>query len=93
MITPPELRARIRSGREAVRGQAGKVEMGSGYAVTVGCDENDEAIVDVKAYRVVDLAKHRELATSFPNVKIRNLAQNSSVAVVKKAKRKRGQEA
>lgn len=67
-----------------------KVEIGSGYAVALGYDENDEAIVDVKTYGVVDLAKLRkELETLFPHARIRHSAQKSSVAVVKKAKRKR----
>lgn len=67
-----------------------KVEIGSGYAVAVGHDENDEAILDVKTYGIVDMARiHSELETLFPNTKIRHLAEKSSVAVVKKTKRKR----
>lgn len=67
-----------------------KVDIGSGYAVALGYDENDAAIVNVKTYGNVDVAKvHRELEKLFPNAKIIHSSQKSSVAVVRKHKRKR----
>jgi hypothetical protein len=67
-----------------------KVEIGSGYAVTVAYDENDDAIVDVKTYGNVDMAKvHMELETLFPKARIRHLVPTSSVALIRKTKKKR----
>ena len=67
-----------------------KVDIGSGYAVALGYDENDEAIVNVKTYGNVDVAKvHRELERLFPNAKIKHSEQKPSVAVIRKHKKKR----
>jgi hypothetical protein len=66
------------------------VEIGSGYTVAFGCDENDKPVVDVKTFGTVDMATvQRELESVFPNVRIRHLNHESSVAVVKKTRKKR----
>jgi hypothetical protein len=67
-----------------------KVEIGSGYSVAVGYDENNEPIVNVKTYGTVDMVKvQRELEDLFPSARIRHLNPASSVAVFKKGKKKR----
>jgi hypothetical protein len=66
-----------------------KVDIGSGYSVAVGYDENKEPILDVKTYGTVDIVKvKRELEDLFPSARIRHL-NPSSVAVIKKRKKKR----
>jgi hypothetical protein len=67
-----------------------QVEVGSGYAIAVSYDENENPIVDVKTYGQVDLAQvRREIERKFPNAQIRQLNQTRSVIVVKKKKRTR----
>jgi hypothetical protein len=67
-----------------------KVEIGSGYAVSIRYDENEKPIIDVKTYGKVDIGKMRkEIERIFPNAKIRNLAQPQSVTIVKKENKKR----
>ena len=67
-----------------------KVEIGSGYAVAVSHDENDEPVIDVKTYGTVDMSRvQKELGSMFPNMKIRHLNGASPVTVIRKAKRKR----
>jgi hypothetical protein len=68
-----------------------KIEVGSGYALAVSYDENDNPIIDIKTYGQVDLAKvRREIEETFPNAQIRRLNQTQSVMVAKKQKKKRG---
>jgi len=67
-----------------------QVEVGSGYAISVSYDENDEQIVDVKTYGVVDVAKLRkDIEHFYPKAQIRNLCEAPTVTVVKKRKRKK----
>ncbi len=67
-----------------------QVEVGSGYTISISCDENEKPIVDVKTYGEVDIAKLRkEVERVFPNAQIRQLNQTQSVTVVKKRRRKR----
>jgi hypothetical protein len=67
-----------------------RVEIGSAYAVAVGYDENNEPVVDVKTYGTVDMAKvRRELESLFPNARIRHLNRASSVALIRREKKKR----
>jgi len=67
-----------------------EVEIGSGYSVVCDHDDNDEPVVNVRTYGTVDIAKvQRELASLFPDAKIRHLNPGSSVVVIKKAKKKR----
>jgi hypothetical protein len=67
-----------------------KVEIGSGYAVAVGYDENNEPVIDVKTYGTVNMSSVRkELESLFPNARIRHLNGASPVTVVKRAKRRR----
>jgi hypothetical protein len=66
-----------------------QVEVGSGYAVAVSYDENENPIVDIKTYGQVDLARiRREIEQVFPNAQIRQLSQTRSVTIVKKNNRK-----
>jgi hypothetical protein len=66
-----------------------QVEVGSGYALAVSYDENENPIVDVKTYGQVDLAQvRREIEQIFPNAQIRQLNRTRSVVVAKKNKRK-----
>jgi hypothetical protein len=67
-----------------------KVEIGSGYSVAVGYDENNEPILNVKTFGTVDVVKvQRELEDLFPSARIRHLNPASSVALIKKSKKKR----
>jgi hypothetical protein len=67
-----------------------QVEVGSGYALAVSYDENENPIVDVKTYGQVDLARvRREIEQVFPNAQIRQLNRTQSVVVAKRNKRKR----
>jgi len=66
-----------------------QVEVGSGYAVSVSYDENENPIIDVKTYGEVDIAKLRkDIERVYPNAQIRQLSQTRSVTVVKKRKGK-----
>ncbi|MDI6805823.1 MAG: hypothetical protein QMD20_04050 [Candidatus Bathyarchaeia archaeon] len=67
-----------------------QVEVGSGFTVFVSYDENEKPIIDVKTYGEVNLTKlRREIERIFPNAKIRQLTQTSTVTVVKKRKKKK----
>jgi len=66
-----------------------KIEVGTGYTVSVSYDENEKPIIDVKTYGEVNTAKLRkEIEKIFPNAQIRQLNQTQTVTVVKKRKRK-----
>lgn len=66
-----------------------KIEVGSGYTISVSYDENEKPVVDVKTYGEVDFIKlRREIERAFPNAQIRQLNQARSVTIVKKRKRK-----
>jgi hypothetical protein len=66
-----------------------KIEIGSGYAISLNYDEEGNPIVDVKTYGKVDSAKlMKEIACLYPNAHIRQLSQESTVTVVKKGKGK-----
>lgn len=66
-----------------------KIEVGSGYALSIRYDENEKPIVDIKTYGKVDMEKVRkEIGKIFPNAKIRNLAQPQTLTLVKKRKKK-----
>jgi hypothetical protein len=68
-----------------------QVEVGSGYAIAVSYDENENPVVDIKTYGQVNLAQvRREIERTFPNAQIRQLNQARSVTVVKTGKAKRG---
>jgi hypothetical protein len=65
------------------------IEIGSGYALQLSLDQNEKTIVDVKTYGEIDIRKlRREIERMFPNAQIRQLSQNPTVTVVKKAKSK-----
>jgi hypothetical protein len=67
-----------------------QVEVGSGYAIAVTYDENENPVVDLKTYGQVNLAQvRREIERTFPKAQIRQLNQAGSVTVVKKGKAKR----
>lgn len=67
-----------------------RVEVGSGYTLSVDYDETENPIVSVKTYGQVDIAKIRmEIEKVFPNAQIRQLNQASSVIIVKKSRGKR----
>ncbi|MEM3580913.1 MAG: hypothetical protein QXH40_03895 [Candidatus Bathyarchaeia archaeon] len=67
-----------------------KIEIGSGYAVSLSYDEEGNPVVDVKTYGDVDLSKiRRDIERLYPNAQIRQLNQESTVAVVRKRKGKR----
>jgi len=66
-----------------------QVEVGSGYAISVSYDEDENPIIDVKTYGEVDIAKLRkDIERVYPNAQIRQLSQTRSVTVVKKRKSK-----
>jgi hypothetical protein len=66
-----------------------RIELGSGYTISVSYDENEKPIVNVTTYGEVDIAKlQKEIARIFPNAQIRQLNQSRSVTIVKKRKRK-----
>ena len=68
-----------------------QVEVGSGYAIAVTYDENENPLVDIKTYGQVDLARlRREIQGIFPNAQIRQKTQPQTVTVAKKNKRKLG---
>ena len=65
-----------------------KVEVGSGYSVSVSYDEDEKPIIDVKTYGEVNMAQLRkEIEKLFPNAQIRQLNQTQTVTIVKKRKR------
>ena len=67
-----------------------KVEIGSGYAVSISYDEHEKPVIDVKTYGKVDLNKlHKEIAEAFPNCKIRQMNRSPTVTIAKKEKKKR----
>ena len=67
-----------------------KVEVGSGYAVSIHYDENEKPIIDVKIYGKVDPAKlRREIERIFPNAQIRQLGQTSRTVTIAKKDRKK----
>lgn len=67
-----------------------KVEIGSGYAVSLSYDEDGNPVVDVKTYGDVDLSKIRkDIERLYPNAQIRQLSQEPTVTVVRKSKSKR----
>jgi hypothetical protein len=66
-----------------------RIELGSGYTISVSYDENEKPIVSVMTYGEVDMAKlQKEIGRIFPNAQIRQLNQTRSVTIVKKRKRK-----
>ena len=66
-----------------------KIEVGSGYTISVSYDEDEKPVVDVKTYGEVDFIKlRREIERAFPNAQIRRLNQTRSVIIVKRRKRK-----
>jgi hypothetical protein len=70
--------------------ESAKVEIGSGYALSIGYDEHEKPVIDVKTYGKVDLDKMRkEIERIFPDGRIRNLAQPGLVTIVKREKKKR----
>lgn len=65
-----------------------KIEIGSGYALSLSYDEEGNPIVDVKTYGEVDSAKiRREIERLYPNAQIRNLNE-PTVTVVRKSEYK-----
>jgi hypothetical protein len=67
-----------------------KVEVGSGYALSVHYDEHDKPIVDIKTYGKVDLEKlHKEIERMFPNACIHHPTQAPLITIAKKEKKKR----
>ena len=67
-----------------------QVEVGSGYALAVSYDENENPVVDIKTYGQVNLAKvRREVERIFPNAQIRQLNRARSYTVVKTGKGRR----
>jgi hypothetical protein len=66
-----------------------EVEVGSGYALAVSYDENENPIVDIKTYGQINITQiRREIAQLFPNATIRQLNQTHSVIVSRKSKGK-----
>ncbi|MBS7633518.1 hypothetical protein KEJ15_07900 [Candidatus Bathyarchaeota archaeon] len=62
-----------------------RVEVGSGYTLSISHDENERPVVDVKTYGTVDLPKlRREIERMFPNAQIRKLDGTHIVSVVKR---------
>jgi hypothetical protein len=66
-----------------------EVEVGSGYALVVRYDENENQVVDIKTYGEINITHvRREIAQLFPNARIRQLNQTGSVIASKKSKGK-----
>ncbi|MEM3703113.1 MAG: hypothetical protein QXX79_01620 [Candidatus Bathyarchaeia archaeon] len=66
-----------------------KIEIGSGYAISLSYDEDGNPIVDVKTYGKVDSAKiKKDIERLYPNAQIRQLSQESTVTIVRKGKGK-----
>ncbi|MEM2806708.1 MAG: hypothetical protein QXK86_07685 [Candidatus Bathyarchaeia archaeon] len=67
-----------------------KIEIGSGYAVSLSYDEDGNPVVDVKTYGDVDLSKiRRDIKRLYPNAQIRQLNQEPTVTVVRKSRGER----
>jgi hypothetical protein len=67
-----------------------RVEIGSGYTLSVSYDINEKPIVGVKTYGKVDISQLvREIERLFPNAQIRHLNGTASAALVKRRKRRR----
>jgi hypothetical protein len=67
-----------------------KIEIGSGYAVSLSYDEDGNPVVDIKTYGDVDISKiRRDIERLYPNAQIRRLNQEPIVTVVRKGKGKR----
>ncbi len=67
-----------------------RIEIGSGYAVSISYDEHEKPVIDVTTYGRVDLGKlQREISEAFPNCRIRQLNRSPTVTVVKTGKKKR----
>ncbi len=67
-----------------------KVEIGSGYAVSISYDEHEKPIIDIKTYGRVDLEKlHKEITEAFPHCRIRQLNRSPTVTIAKKETKKR----
>lgn len=66
-----------------------RIEIGSGYTVSLNQDEEGNPIMDIKTYGNVDSSKIRkEIERLYPNVRVRLLSQEPTVTIVKKGKRK-----
>lgn len=67
-----------------------KIEIGSGYTVSLTYDEKGNPIVDVKTFGNVDSAKiKRDIERLYPNAQIRHINEEPTVTIVKKSGRKR----
>jgi hypothetical protein len=66
-----------------------KIEIGSGYSISLNQDEDGNPIIDVKTYGDVDLAKiKRHIECLYPNAQIRHVNEEPTVTIVKKSERK-----
>ncbi|MBS7616159.1 hypothetical protein KEJ45_03030 [Candidatus Bathyarchaeota archaeon] len=66
-----------------------KIEIGSGYAVSLSYDEDGNPIVDVKTYGKVDSTKiKRDIERLYPNAHIRNLNEEPTVTLIRRNKTK-----
>jgi hypothetical protein len=66
-----------------------QVEVGSGYAISVSYDKDENPIIDVKTYGEVDVAKlQKEIKRVYPKAQIRRLSQTPSVTIVRKRRSK-----
>ncbi|MEM2281405.1 MAG: hypothetical protein QXZ68_05390 [Candidatus Bathyarchaeia archaeon] len=67
-----------------------KVEIGSGYAISLTYDEEGKPVVDVKTFGEVDHAKiRRNIKRLYPNARIRHINEEPTVTIIRKSKRKR----
>ncbi len=67
-----------------------KIEIGSGYTVSLTYDDEGNPIIDVKTYGDVDSAKiRRDIKRLYPNAQIRHINEEPTVTIVKKTVRKR----
>lgn len=67
-----------------------KIEIGSGYTISLNQDEDGNPIINVKTYGDVDLAKiKRHIECLYPNAQIRHVNEEPTVTIVKKSPRKR----
>jgi len=63
-----------------------RVEVGSGYTLSVSYDENEKPVISVKTYGVVNLSKlKREIEKAYPDARIQHVGKKPSVTVVAKA--------
>lgn len=66
-----------------------KVEIGSGYAISLTYDDEGNLIVDLKTYGEVDPAKiKKDVERLYPNARIRHINEEPAVTIVRKARRK-----